>query len=307
MEIKDNNGFVYITNGNLKIVLSCLGAAIVEISFDDDLLTLTPINYQDLSRKDIYYGKTIGPIANRVKDGLVKIENKNYYLSLNEIGVSNHSGQNGISNKVFNHIVKDNKIIFEYKENVFDGVITYKVIYSFSNENEIKVEYVIRTTNKALLSLTNHTFFSLGQDGINNLSLKLEANSFIESDKETLVPQRVKPIIKCLDFNKEKLLIKDIDDPYLMNHRTRGYDHCFLLSGKNIKLNSPKYSLIVTSDFPCVHIYSDNYVDGVLVKNTKLTSRRAVAIEPEDNLLEKTLITKDEIYQRYIIYAFLKR
>lgn len=307
MEIKDNNGFIYITNGNLKIVLSCLGAAITEISFDDDLLTLTPINYQDLTRENIYYGKTIGPIANRIKDGLVKIENKSYFLSLNEVGVSNHSGKNGISNKEFDHIIKDDKVIFEYKENIFDGVITYNVIYSFASENEIKVEYVVRTTNRALLSLTNHTFFTLGQDGIDNLSLKLGTSSFIESDKETLVPQSVKPIIKCLDFNKEKLLVKDIDDPYLMNHRTKGYDHCFLLNKKVVMLNSPKYSLIVASNFPCVHIYSDNYADGVLVKNTKLTSRRAVAIEPEDNLLEKTLITKDEIYQRYITYTFLKR
>ena len=50
-----------------------------------------------------------------------------------------------------------------------------------------------------------------------------------------------------------------------------------------------------------------NYQDGVLVKNTKLTSRRAVAIKPEDNLLEKSLINNDEIYQRYITYTFLKR
>ena len=307
MEIEYKDSFIYVTNSNLKIVLSCLGAAIVEISFDDDLLTLNPVNYQDLNREDIYYGKTIGPIANRVKDGFVNIDGKKYLLPLNESGVSNHSGKDGLSNKIFEYSTKNDMVIFIYKDFIFDGEVTYEITYSFIKENEIKVEYNVKTTNKAVLSLTNHTFFTLGEDGIDNLSLKVKADSYIESDKDTLVPLLVKPIIGCLDFNSEKLINKDINDPYLMNHKTKGYDHCFLLNEKIVKLNSPKYSLTITSDFPCVHIYSDNYSDGVLVKNTKLTSRRAIAIEPEDNLLEKTLINKNEIYQRYIIYSFLKR
>ena len=307
MEIEYKDSFIHVTNSNLKIVLSCLGAAIVKISFDDDLLTLNPVNYQDLNREDIYYGKTIGPIANRVKDGFVNIDGKKYLLPLNESGVSNHSGKDGLSNKIFEYSTKNDMIIFIYKDYIFDGEVTYEITYSFIKENEIKVEYNVKTTNKAVLSLTNHTFFTLGEDGIDNLSLRVKADSYIESDKDTLVPLLVKPIIGCLDFNSEKLINKDINDPYLMNHKTKGYDHCFLLNEKIVKLNSPKYSLTITSDFPCVHIYSDNYSDGVLVKNTKLTSRRAIAIEPEDNLLEKTLINKNEIYQRYIIYSFLKR
>ena len=304
MNMAYNNGFIYINKGILKVVLSCLGASIVEISFNNDLLTLVPINYQDLRREDIYYGKTIGPIANRVMGGLIKIRNKNYYLSLNEDGVSNHSGKEGLSNKVFSYYIKNDKVIFTYKDNIFDSETTYYVTYSFAKDNEIRVDYKASTTNKVVLSLTNHTFFTLGEDGINNLSLQVKADSFIESDKDTLVPQSVRPIIDCLNFNKSKPIVKDINNPYLSKHRTKGYDHCFLLNERAVQLDSLKYSLIITSDYPCVHIYSDNYADGILVKNTKLTSRRAVAIEPEDNLLEKTLINKDEIYQRYIIYSF---
>ena len=306
MKIETKDKYIYITNGDLDIVLSCLGASIVEIKYNDDLLTLTPVKYDDLDREDIYYGKTIGPIANRVKDGLVKIGNKEYRLSLNENGVCNHSGKDGLSNKVFDVQLND-KVFFIYKDHIFDSVVTYKVIYSFPKENEIRIDYEVTTTDKAILSITNHTFFTLGENGIDNLSLKMSADKYVESDKDTLVPQSIKPIIGCLNFSEEKLVIKDINDPYLMNHKSKGYDHCFLLNKKVTKLNSSKYSLTISSDFPCLHIYSDNYCDGVLVKNTNLTFRRAVAIEPEDNLLEKTLINKDEIYHRYITYTFLKR
>ena len=52
MKIETKDKYIYITNGDLDIVLSCLGASIVEIKYDNDLLTLTPINYDDLNRED---------------------------------------------------------------------------------------------------------------------------------------------------------------------------------------------------------------------------------------------------------------
>ena len=281
--------FVKVASGNLTVILSCLGAAIVEIKYDNDLMTMTPTNYDDLNKEDIYYGKTIGPIANRIKDGLVVIDKTNYYLPLNEKGVCNHSGKAGLSNQLFNVSIEDSKVIFIHKDNMFDGEILYQVTYSFSIDNQIRIDYKVTTTNKAVLSLTNHTFFALGESGLDNLSLKMDADKYIESDKETLLPLSVKPFKQTIDIANGT------------------YDSCFLLKNNVITLESPKYSLIIESDYPCVQIYTDNFVDGVTVRSTNLATRRAVAIEPEDNLLEKMLITNDEIYLRYITYTFLKR
>ena len=283
------NKFIEIESGNLKVILSCLGASIVEIKYDDDLMTLTPINYEDLNREDIYYGKTIGPIANRIKDGLLVIGNKNYYLPLNEKGVCNHSGKVGLSNQLFSVSVEDGRVIFIYKDTLFDGEITYQVIYSFSPDNQIRIDYRVTTTNKAVLSLTNHSFFCLGEPCLDKLSLKIDVDSYIESDKATLLPLSIKPVTENIDLSSGT------------------YDSCFLLGSNKVMLESEKYCLVIDSNYPCVQIYTDNFVDNVLVKNTNLKTRRAVAIEPEDNLLEKTLITRDEIYQRYITYTFLKR
>ena len=289
METSVNGKFINVTCGNLTVVLSCLGAAIVEIKYDNDLMTMTPVNYDDLNREDIYYGKTIGPIANRIKDGLVVIDNKKYYLPLNEKDVCNHSGKVGLSNQIFDVSVENGRVIFIYKDSMFGGEIYYQITYSFSIDNQIRIDYEVTTTNKAVISLTNHTFFALGESGLDNLSLKVDADKFIETDKETLLPLCIKPF-------KQTVNISD-----------SAYDSCFLLKDNVVTLESPKYKLMIESNYPCVQIYTDNFVDGVSVKNTNLTTRRAVAIEPEDNLLEKTLITRDEIYQRYITYTFLKR
>ena len=307
MKIVRKDRYILVTNNDFKVALSMLGASIVSIYIGDDILTMTPINLEELNRKDIYYGKTIGPITNRVKDGLIKIDNKEYQLPLNEEGVSNHSGILGLSNKLFVSNIQDNRVIFTYNQKIKDVNIIYGIAYTFNDDYQIRIDYIVRVSNKFVINLTNHTFFTLNEPNINNLSLKLESDSYIESDKDTLLPLSVKPIIDCLDFNNEKLITKDIDNPYLMNHKSKGYDHSFILKNKMVKLGSPQYELDIISDYECAHIYSDNYEDGVKTKNSDVNFRRGVAIEMTDNILSRPIIDKDEVYQRYIVYTFKKK
>ncbi len=307
MKIVRKDRYILVTNNDFKVALSMLGASIVSIYIGDDILTMTPINLEELNRKDIYYGKTIGPITNRVKDGLIKIDDKEYQLPLNEIGISNHSGILGLSNKLFVSNIQDNRVIFTYNQKIKDVNIIYGIAYTFNDDYQIRIDYIVRVSNKFVINLTNHTFFTLNEPNINNLSLKIDSDSYIESDKDTLLPLSIKPIIDCLDFNNEKLITKDIDNPYLMNHKSKGYDHSFILKNKIVKLSSPKYELDITSDFECAHIYSDNYEDGVKTRNSNVNFRRGVAIEMTDNILSRPIIDKDEVYQRYIIFSFKKK
>ena len=307
IKIVRKDKFIVITNNDFKVVLSMLGASIVSIYIGEDILTMTPISLEELNRKDIYYGKTIGPIANRIKDGLVKIDNKEYRFSLNEKGVSLHSGDIGLSNKLFVSNIQDNKVIFTYTQKIKDVTISYGVAYTFNNDYQIRIDYVVRVSNKFMINLTNHSYFTLGEQNIDNLSLQIKADSFIETEKETLLPLISRPIIDCLDFNNEKLIIKDVNDPYLKNHRSNGYDHSFILSEKEIKLESSKYVLDIKTDYPCVQIYSDNYIDNVKTINSNRLKERGIAIEPTDNMLNRPIIDKEEVYQRYIIYNFKKK
>ena len=296
---------ITLSKGNLKVVFSSLGAAVVSIYFDDELMTMTPVNLEDLKRRDIYYGKTIGPIANRIKDGLVKVDNKEYRFPLNEEGVCNHSSAFGLSNIFFASSVSGDRVVFTQQQKINKVNISYVVAYTLSDNNEIRVDYLVRVSDDFILNITNHTFFTLGESSIDSLSLKISADEFIESDRETLLPLATKPMIDCLDFNKEKFIIKDIENPYLMNHRANGYDHCFLIKNSgDVILKSQKFKLEISSDFPCVHFYSDNYEDGVKIKNSDAKNRRAIAIEPEENLLNKPIVSKNDIYQRYIVYKF---
>ena len=269
-------------------------------------MTLVPLNLEELKRNDIYYGKTIGPISNRVKDGLIKIDNKEYHLPLNEEGISNHSGLLGLSNKLFVSSTSSYRAIFTYQQKINDINISYGIAYTLNEDNSLRIDYIVRTSDKFMISLTNHPFFTLGESSLDNLSLVVKSDAYIESDNESLLAKQLKPLIECLDFNNEKLLTKDIDDTYLKNHKAKGYDHAFRLKDKNIILKSPRYELDINTDYDFVHIYTDNYEDNVKTKNSGLTHRRGAAIECVDNYLDRPIISKDEVYQRYIVYRFRK-
>lgn len=304
MEIKRKDRFIIYKNNAFKVVLSSLGASIVEISINDDVLTMTPANYEDLNRKDIYYGKTIGPIVNRIKDGLFKVDEKEYRFPCNEENISNHSGSLGLSNKLFVSTIQGNKVIFTHQQKIGDVNISYGIMYTFSDGYQIKVDYIVRASDKFVMNLTNHTFFTLGESSIDKLSLQIPSDKFIESDKDTLLPLRYKDIIDCLNFNNGKLISKDINDSYLQDHKSKGYDHSYILKDNKAILKSPKYELTIESNYPNIHIYSDNYEDNVKIKTSSLTKNRGIAIEPTDDLLDRPIINKEDTYQRQIIYTF---
>lgn len=304
MELKRKDRFIIYKNNAFKVVLSSLGASIVEISINDDVLTMTPANYEDLNRRDIYYGKTIGPIVNRIKDGLFKVDEKEHRFPCNEENISNHSGSLGLSNKLFVSTIQDNKVIFTHQQKIGDVNISYGIMYTFFDNYQIKVDYIVRVSDKFVVNLTNHTFFTLGESSLDNLSLRISADKFLESDKDTLLPLRYKGIIDCLDFNNEKSISKDINDSYLQDHKSKGYDHSYILKDNKVIIESPKYELTIESNYPNVHIYSDNYEDNVKIKTSSLTKNRGIAIEPTDDLLDRPIINKEDTYQRQIIYTF---
>ena len=63
----------------------------------------------------------------------------------------------------------------------------------------------------------------------------------------------------------------------------------------------------IISDFDGAQIYSDNYADGIEVLNSEDKFHRAVAIEPEDNILNLKQINKGQIYHHQIEYRFYKK
>ena len=317
--VEDEKNRLKITLDNecgLKVILNNIGASIYAIYFDDVLMNMTPANFLDFTAFNSYYGKTIGPIPNRVKDAFVMVDDKRYELDKNEGENCLHSGKFSLSNQRFKYRIIDTKkvvgvnftLVKKKKTDGLPGKITYNIGYAIvENDNTLYVKMSAFSDADTPMNLTNHTYFTLGEKAVEELKLTIPAHKYIETNRYDLTPEVIKIVPNCLDFQKGMRIGHHINDPYLQDHKTLGYDHCFLLDEGKVKLENSKYELDITTDFNAVQIYTDNYPDNVKMINTNTLTHRGIAIEPQDNLLDENILRKRKFYMRQIAYHFQKK
>lgn len=326
MEIKkfyyDNLEFVSVKNhDNFVVTLCSLGASMPSIEFDGKFMTLTPYEYEIFKDKHIYHGKTIGRVANRIKGGTFTIGKKTYKAPLNEKTNCLHGGEEGFSNQFFNMEINQNidevKVVFTYfssdMESGFPGNLNVKVVYTlFENENSVCIDYEVTTDKDTLVGLTNHSYFNLGSKTISDLSLYINANRFIHPNRDYLYPVEYRPVDKVMDFQVMKKVTQDIDASYLDDSWTYGYDHhyCFNdneTSKPQVVLENDKYKLQIITNFNGAQIYTDNYPDTIKFEDTDAIRRRAIAIEPQDDTLNREILKAKDVYTRFIRYNFIRK
>lgn len=317
-EYKENGiKFVEVTNDNLKVTFTDLGASIYSIFYCNEIMTLTTSDSKDFKKNDLYLGKTIGPIGNRVKDGKVEINNNTYQMDVNEGSNSLHSGLPGLSNKFFSYKIKEEEntltITYYYiKKHLEDGLpgnITYFVNYIIKKES-IYLTFMAKSDEDTIVSLTNHTFFSLGEKNLDNIRLKIPARKYIHPNPDDLIPLEERKVNKVMSFRRLRYITDRINNPYLINSKTNGYDHHYIFSKfllKEIRLVSPKYELDIYTDFSGCQIYTCNYKTDAKLISTEEELHQGIAIEPQDSTLNRAILKKDTKYIRSISYSFKKR
>lgn len=296
-------GIKFITLGNkdtLSVTFCTLGASVYSIRFHHRLMTLTPKKKSDYYRGDVYHGKTIGPVCGRIKDGKLFIRDKEFDYPINEGKNTLHGGPDGFSTHIFDYELLEKGIRFSYK----DEKTTYMVDYLFLEEDELRINFNVGLFDEMALSLTNHSYFTLGSRNILKTKLKINAPEFIEVNPDDLIPERIKKVPKCLDFRTPRNIGRCINNPYLKNSRTNGYDHSLILEdvGYPVILENKKYRLTINSSFEAVQIYTDNYDDGVEMFGTKDKIHRGIAIEPQENQLTRQAY--HDMYGSFITYKF---
>ena len=312
--------FIDIDNDKLFITFCNIGASLYSLIFNGKNMLMTPKNYNVFLLDEIYHGKTISRTANRIKGNIIEIDDQKYTLDANENGNTLHGGKAGLSSKFFKYKITELsssvKLMFYYiskeGESGYPGALKVKVTYLIPKEgSKIKVLYDAKTNKATLCNLTNHAFFTLGESNISTLSLKINASKYLLTNKNDLLPVCIEPITKELNFLRFKRLTKDINSKVLKEGKTNGYDHHFyfdeIVKKPQILLKSREVLLKIKTDFSGVQIYSDNYPDNFEWSNVCGGTNRAIAIEPQDDILNRKILRPNEKYRRYIEYNFVKK
>ena len=229
-----------------------------------------------------YFGAIVGRYGNRIGKAQFTIDGQTYHVTPNDGGNSLHGGRIGF-NKVLWNVVgesssKEPSLKLQYVsrdgEEGFPGTVTLTVTYTFTNKNELKIDYTGKTDKATVLNPTNHSYFNLSGDFTNTI---LDELVTIESDSTTpvakgLIPTGVLASVENtpFDFRKPTAIGARINADDEQIKLGGGYDHNWVIRkyNKKVRKAAEVYDtksgrvLTVLTDQPGLQFYTGNFLNG---------------------------------------------
>lgn len=224
----------------------------------------------------------VGRYGNRICRGKFHLNGKEYNLSINNGPNHLHGGATGFHARVWDAEQIGNQVLVlryvsAYYEEGFPGELQMTVRYTWTDDNELIIDYRGTTNKKTIVNMTSHGFFSL--QGIADPTpsaldqiVEINADFFVPIDENSIPTGEILRVKGTpFDFTTPKPVGQDIaaDDEQIKNGT--GYDHCYVLNKSEVgeltfaarvtDPNSGRTMEVYTTE-PGVQFYSDNWADG---------------------------------------------
>lgn len=265
-----------------------------------------------------YFGAVIGRYANRIKNGKIKLNNKEFQLVKNAGSHCLHGGAKGFDRKVWNIAettsVPNDKVDFHYLsiagEEGFPGNLNVNVSFELKETDELVISYTANCDSETLINLTHHDYFNLHpqKKNVADHTAQIAASFYLEQDAEYLPTGKILPVLNTpYDFKNKKKLGKDWDD-------ANGYNQSFILDKDPNRLSfaagflehNSGISLEVWSTAPIAHFYTGKYLPEIYGKNKELyNAYGAFAIELHNYpnaIRSDTSLAAEDTYRQTTIY-----
>ncbi|HRR94387.1 MAG TPA: aldose epimerase family protein, partial [Bacteroidales bacterium] len=273
------------TNGNV-LKLSSFGARIIWIEVPDrngkkENVTFGFDTFDGMINGDPYFGSVVGRYANRIAKGKFTLDGVEYSLALNNGPNSLHGGPGGWHSVVWDgEEVKNSQspaVKFTYHspdmEEGYPGNMHVEVTYTWTDKDEIIIDYQCTTDKKTVLNITNHAYFNLqgaGNGDILGHELMINASRFVAVDSTLIPTGELRPVEGTpFDFKTPHTVGERIEEDYDQLKLGKGYDHTFVLDNVNEVIAtvydpSTGRFMEVFTDQPGVQFYCGNFLNGTL-------------------------------------------
>lgn len=275
-----------LTNaGGIEARIMTYGGTVVSLKVPDRHGKLGDIvlGYETLEgylKNSPYFGSIIGRYGNRIGKGQFSLNGKQYTLPKNNGENTLHGGIKGFDKVVWkaNEVNSKNGVglsltyLSKDAEEGFPGNLSVTVVYTLTNNNELKIEYSATTDKTTVVNLTHHSYFNLaGEGGILNHELMINASRFTPVDSGLIPTGELHSVNGTpMDFTKSAVIGARINQQDEQLTLGRGYDHNWVLNNCSRKLalaarvyepGSGRVIEVHTTE-PGIQFYSGNFLDG---------------------------------------------
>lgn len=266
------------------VKLTNYGAAIVEINVPDRdgnkaNVTFGYDNLEGYLKGDPYFGKVVGQYANRIARGKFTLDSVEYTLAINNAPNALHGGPTGWHSRVWTaEVLKGTDfpaVKFTYNkpdmEEGFPGNVVAEVVYTWTDANEIIMDYKVTTDRRTVINITNHAYFNLHGAGVGDIldhEAVIRASAFTPVDSTLIPTGELRPVEGTpFDFRTPHLIGERIGEAYDQLILGGGYDHNYVLDNieeVDAEVYDPSTGRViqVITDQPGVQLYTGNFLDG---------------------------------------------
>jgi aldose 1-epimerase len=221
----------------------------------------------------------VGRYANRIAKGRFKLTGQEYKLAINNPPNSLHGGRIGFDKKLwrardFNGQHLRLRYLSKDGEEGYPGNLSVNVVFTLTENNDLRIDYSATTDKDTVLNLTNHSYFNLfgqGEGDILGHRLTLFADRFTPVDATLIPTGELRSVAGTpFDFRRSSTAGARINKPDEQLKFGRGYDHNFVLKSAAGKLAlaarvveplSGRVLEVLTTE-PGIQLYSGNFLDG---------------------------------------------
>lgn len=332
----DTAQLITLANAQLSVSITTFGGRLVSLKIPDrwgrsDEVLLGFNDAGAYASAGGAFGALLGRNANRIADGLLPIDGREYQLQRNDRNSTLHGGPRGfdvvlwkihsISTAptpalVLAHVSPDG-------DQGFPGELSVRATYSLEGSS-LWLRFEAETTKTTVVSLSAHPYFNLAGPQASDIldhRLTIPAERYLPTDARQIPTGAMFPVEGTpFDFRSSTSLGARIRQNHPQLVYGLGYDHYFILpdGGSAVRLGARVAESVsgrvleVLTTQPGLQLYTGNKLDGSVVgRGGTYRQSSGLALEPQGFPdaphhpgFPSTLLRPGQLYRQSIAYQF---
>ena len=281
-----------------------------------------------------YFGAITGRYANRIAGGKFEIDGAAYELPVNNGPNSLHGGIKGFDKVIWKGAPTESGdgVSFAYVsqdgEEGYPGTLESSVTYTWTDSNELRIDYVASTDKPTVVNLTNHSYFNLKDGGASPILdhvLMINASNYTPVDATSIPLGEIASLDGSpLDFREATAIGDRIEEEDEQLGFGAGYDHNYVIDrdadglALAATVSEPETGRVmdVLTAEPGVQFYSGNFLDGHHIGKGGVGYQRRSGLcletqhypdSPNQPDFPSTVLRPGETYKTSTVYKFYVR